>query len=441
MDCRTERSIAIMPKSLYVTIGMIFFLMPYIAVLKHGFPLIRIGDTSLTALIKDALTLYFVTFGALIIASAKNCFKVDSFEVVTGLLLAFASTKTIISTATLTQALTSFRHEFLFVIFAIVLYRLCRMGVLNSKTIQMLFSKTLALNMAIVVSIGYAEIANKEILSILYGEQAMNLVTGIPGIPEIRSVSTLENPINLALFLTLCTTYFTAMTPSVAIKHLLIAAVTLPLIVATFSRIFVVLYLLIFTVLLTRYFVQSTISGKLRFTAFAFIAVATATNIASTATQSIDITEVVETRVLQTIDSIQSKDDPRFENWEAAFRNLNSYPIIGPIGGIGLGLSNPGDFEEGQFRIENSFLSIYLQLGLFGLILYLSPTAMAIGLALKQKMPNQGARTLAIALIILAGGLTNDSHRNMPFSFYLWICLTLTFLAYKTQSNSNHKLA
>lgn len=436
MTRRAEKSIPLAATSLYFAIGLLFLLMPYIAVLKHGFPLVRIGDSSFTALIKDILIVYVIAIGVPVILLAKNCFKVDNFEATVCLLLVFASTKTIISTATPLQALTSFRHEFLFAILALVLYRLCRIGVLQTASIQRIFSKILAFNLTVVILVGYFEIANKEVLEILYGEQAMNLVTGIPGIPQIRSVSTLENPINLALFLTLCVTYFSATAPRVTIRHLLIAAVSLPLLLATFSRIFVVLYSLILIAVLFRYFIRSSIAGKISLGALAIATTITALNAISSAKHEIDIYEAIEARVQQTLDGIQSRDDPRFENWESAFRSLHSFPVVGPVGGLGLGVSNPGNFEQGQFRIENSFLTIYLQLGLLGLILFFIPIGMATLLTLKGKMPAEGGRTLAIALVILIGGVTNDSHRNMPFSFYLWICLALSMLAYRCPHDS-----
>lgn len=436
MTRRAEKSTPLAASSLYFAIGLLFLLMPYIAVLKHGFPLVKLGDSSLTALVKDVLIVYVIAIGVPIILSAKNCFKVDTFEATVCLLLILAATKTIISTATPLQALTSFRHEFLFTIFALVLYRLCRIGVLQTASIQRIFSKILALNLIVVVLIGYFEIANKEILEILYGEQAMNLVTGIPGIPQIRSVSTLENPINFALFLTLCVTYFSATAPRVTARHIFIAAAALPLLLATFSRIFVVLYSLILITLLVRYYIRSTIVGKISLGALVIAATITALNAISSTAHEIDIYELIEARIEQTVDGIQSRDDPRFDNWDAAFKYLNSFPVVGPIGGLGLGVSNPGNFEQGQFRIENSFLTIYLQLGVLGLLLFLMPTGMAILLILKKKMPAEGGRSLAIVLIILLGGLTNDSHRNMPFSFYLWICLALSMLTYKYPSDN-----
>lgn len=410
--------------------------MPYIAVLRYGLPVMTIGDSSITALSKDFLVGIFIVFGILVISVSRRPHLFDRIELTTCILLLMAIIRTIASTATATQSISALRHEFIFAAFALVLYRLCRTNIITTYSIHRIFSVTLAINMIVVIGIGYAELYNKEILGMLYGEKANNLVTGIPGIPQIRSVSTLENPINLALFLTIGINYFALLCQRIKATHLTVVTLAIPLVVATLSRSFIIFYFIVFAIVNVRFFIGASHKGRIALAATFIILISALINSASINVDDIAFSSILEKRLEQTIDSISSKDDPRFENWGKAIHELNSYPVIGQIAGLGLGVSNPGDFETGQFRIENSFLTIYLQIGIIGLVLFLLPFLIAFRRALKHKS-NSANRHLAIVITILIGGLTNDTHRNMPFSFYLWICFALAALWIKLEYQTN----
>lgn len=424
---RRTPSNGILNSAFYIILFLIFIIMPYIAVLRYGFPVLIIGDTSITALSKDLLTLAFIFLGAISVLSKLHHLRFDKFELSLIILIVYSMLRAIATSATLANSAGSFRHEVLFIILSLVLYRLCRTNFISHETIDKIFSRALLINLLAVITIGYLEIANKDILAVLYGEKANSLVLGIPGIPEVRTVSTLENPINLALFLTLAVLYFAKSAPGTRYSSLFFCLLALPLVVSTLSRFFILIYFLVFLNISAAHFMNIALRKK-------FIILATITASLAFLFLNTDIDylnyvsiDIFEKRLEQTFSLFEEMDDPRFINWGLAINEMRSIPVLGELMGLGLGVSNPGDFSPGQFRIENTFLTVLLQLGLIGFCIFFFPFAIVTNSYRLLRKPTfvYGRKYLYIVGAILVGGLSNDTHRNMPFSLYLWVSLAM----------------
>lgn len=417
-------------KLLYFLFVALLIIMPYIAVLRYGFPIATIGDTSITALSKDIIALSFVVVSLIVVVRKSKIYYFDKFELLLLAIVSYASLRIVITAATYADSLSSFRHEIFFIIFSLFFYRLCKYMHFSLERIDRVFSKVLFFNLLVVAFVGYVELFNKDILMVLYGEKANNLVTGIPGIPEIRTVSVLENPINLALFLTLSVVFFAKSKSKTELPVIALYLLILPLVITTLSRIFIVIYIALFLHSLFLYFLEVTLYKKFIFLSSLFALVACSIFYFDGGVFNDISMDVAIKRVEQTIALFKDGDDPRFKNWGLAFSELLSIPLLGPLMGLGLGISNPGEFTLNQFRIENTFLTVFIQFGLIGFFVFFMPFLIVIKsyYSTRKFGFSPGDKYLSIFLVILIGGLSNDVHRNMPFSFYLWLSLVIAAL-------------
>lgn len=427
----------ILRATLYSLLFATFFVMPYISVLRYGFPIVVLGDTSLTALTKDVFVVFFVAIGAFLSFVQSKSMRFDKLELSLIVLILLAFLRALITTATFFQAVASFRHEIFFVVFSLVLYRLCKMRMISPGQVDHIFSSVLFFNVIVVIGIGYVEMANKDFLSVLYGDKANNLVTGIPGMPEIRAVSTLENPINLALFINLGIFYFLASAPKVRVRYIFLGLFALPLVVATLSRVFILMYVIGLLYSMGSYLKSLPLQRAILLSSILIVAIFSVVGYVDLDYAEFISVDALEKRFDQTLSFFDSMDDPRFDNWKIAFKEFGSPPVLGELMGMGLGVSNPGEILPGQFRIENTFLTVLLQLGGIGFIVFFLPFFLVVFcyLLLPRARSFFARKYIYIVLIVLVGGVTNDTHRNMPFSLYLWVGLVMAAMFSYSRKN------
>lgn len=130
-------------------------------------------------------------------------------------------------------------------------------------------------------------------------------------------------------------------------------------------------------------------------------------------------------------------ENARILNWVNALRGIDAF---GFFWGHGLGTSSP----DGQIvqstsavMIENSFISIFYQYGIVGLLFFMLIlwrfifTAKAIS---HVNMP-VGKFFLAFVLFFSLMSLGNDFNRNFPFNLYFWLFFCYSELFYRNRQS------
>ena len=155
--------------------------------------------------------------------------------------------RTFVSFAGVSNGVASFRYEYLYVLLMLVYYHMVINGIIDHLKMINAVKYVFLVQLAIVTAVGYYEIVNKDVRFLIYGERALYLNTGFPGVPEVRSVSLLENPINLGVYLCLAVAYVGNVFSRSRLRFFSIVVwlVCLPIVVMTLSRISVVLYFLL----------------------------------------------------------------------------------------------------------------------------------------------------------------------------------------------------
>lgn len=408
----------------WLVVGL-FAILPFLPILKYGFPIASLGDSSLTTLIKEAL------FICMLIAAAgesriffdgipKRCHPWLA-------LLVFSTMMTIASTAPIKDAVNGLRYELMMSAFFFLYYISSKKYPANSYATFELIRKINISQFFVVCAIGYVEMFNKDIRILLYKEKAHSLVTGFPGVSEIRLVSTLENPINLGLFLCISLSIILSKGNQ---KHIRWTGPALwmigaPVVFMTLSR----LSILIYGALGAFYLIRSLSASTLITKTFVTLLMISTT---SFAVSKIDFSEMVnldaiQKRTEQATGSDEYKNDPRIQNWSNAFSRMSDAPVISHLFGLGIGISNPAG-ENDQLRIENSYISVYIQTGIVGSILWTIIISGVIRNDNYRSPPSQTYQTKVPLLIILMGAVANDMHRNLPFSGYLWLIICMKTL-------------
>jgi len=138
-------------------------------------------------------------------------------------------------------------------------------------------------------------------------------------------------------------------------------------------------------------------------------------------------------RIFGILDSNVVLNNSRLDNWTIAFSQIDG--IINFMFGFGLGQSNPSSElveNHGAFMIENAFVSVFIDLGLSGLVIYIAIFLRFVYLSISYYNLTKNPSFIIFIFIMFIFSLANDFHRNMPFSFYFWF-----FLVWLEISNLN----
>lgn len=412
-------------------ITVLFFILPFMAVIKYRFPIINIGGLSLAGSIKDALMLCFIGFSLLNII--LNRIKLDAYALIIIFYLTWVFLRSVFSLAPLTESLNFLRFEMFSLLFFTLLYIQSKHYHFNFLKLHTSLTKIFFFQFLTIVTIGWVEIFDKKIRFFLYAEKANNLVTGFPGVEEVRLVSTLENPINLGVFICLGVGFISYYLLKTNRPFLLLMTVlyALPVLFLTFSRTAIGIYLIILMlIVLPITFLKSTRLKKVMLVCcFTLVSISIISYVAS----DDKLRSVIEKRFDQKQGSATNSisHDPRFQNWTNAYSYLNNQSLFFTLVGGGVGLSNPAG-EIGTYKIENSYITVIYQTGFIGGGIYFFIIYCMFRACWKAKRlygSDLALSTIIFTVAYVLAAMTSDLHRNNPFSFYfgymIFLCLNI----------------
>ncbi len=411
----------------------LLLLLPFLASLREIMPIVRVSGSTLMGFSKEIVILFL--FSACFLASLGSW---RTLKVTPALLLVLAfiawGSAHLLSLAGAGQAMDSWRWQYLYPVMAasLLVYGMNFRAGSPLLTLDSL-AKIVVLQAAVVSAVAIVEILHPDIRYLLYGSyyEEMKYILSIPGFSNVRSASTLGNPINLGVFLlfALVNAAYLAASRGGRNRRLAILAVCLAClggIVLTLSR---TAYLILGILALVQ-LLASLQSRKLSVTTITLIGLVAAAVVAGLPWLWETFGESLghaQQRLSMLAELGSFSEDPRVENWRR-FLAAWSDNWVSMIWGAGLGLSNSAG-KDGTFIVENSFVSILGELGLVGLILYLLILASMLrnwlvltDLGRQSPEIRKEARYFGNFLVLfLVCSLSIDAYRNSPFSAYFWI--------------------
>src|SRR5690606_24555416 len=172
-----------------------------------------------------------------IVALAVRKVRLDWFSLTLAFFVLWMAIRSVCTLVPVSTAMNAFRLEALYPVFFLLFYLLAISYRVDVDELHKRASAIVTAQFVIVVAVAYVEQFDRSIRYIFYGAKADNLVTGFPGVAEIRLVSLLENPINLGLFICVALLFVFSHVQSRrrALLPVFVAA-ALPVVALTFSR-------------------------------------------------------------------------------------------------------------------------------------------------------------------------------------------------------------
>ncbi|KPH95215.1 hypothetical protein AMS58_07610 [Pseudoalteromonas porphyrae] len=283
-----------------------------------------------------------------------------------------------------------------------------------------------------VVLIAIVEFFDSGVIEALYGESKYMLNHTELALGE-RLISTFVNPINLGVFLTVSYASAFYMYKESKVNVLvfsLFSAALFFVITFTFSRIAIISFCI-----MSIYFFLISGSNIKRVILLLFLL----TLIYSLSFDVFSLSILSEFNVdliLERLTNISSADtyteNARVKNWGVALQNIDS--VLFSLWGLGVGFINP-TVERGGIVVENMFISILIEFGIIGLLLYLSYFFYLVKASLNLN-GNEKYFACGFLIVFLVCGMGNDLNRNFPFVFYFWIISASIILTYKKEKCS-----
>ncbi|HIF9150942.1 TPA: O-antigen ligase family protein [Photobacterium damselae] len=314
----------------------------------------------------------------------------------------------LVSDASFILKLEAVKLQLLVILYSFSLYLMCDVKFIpNINVIKKIFYMQLIL----VVCFAVLEILDQNLLSIIYN-RPLDKIQHIYYFSSQRVISLIGNPINLGAFILICISFnFNKFSTGKSnIGNYILFVLSGFVIYMTLSRLSLLAYGIV--VLLVFY--------KKNKTAFYFMLVLSLISILSFM-PSLNFTGVSAERMVSIFSVDTYMNNARVVNWNYALESFTS--IFDYIFGIGFGYSNPSkEYMEmyGSFIVENTFFSIFIELGLFGVIIFIMIILRFYHLALDYYKVNGDFAFISFLMFFLLFSIGNDFHRNMPFSFYFW---------------------
>jgi len=417
----------------------LIIILPFLAVIKANFPIIKVGDNSLLGFSKELLSfslLFILLFLVLKTLKEKNKIIISNFQYIYFFFLIWEILHIFIGFQNYMQMFNGFRFQFLYpsIIFLLIFY------INNTKQWNLwdnIFDsiiKIFLLQSVLILAIAYLEIIYPEILPILYKESYNDMVhiLGIPGKENIRIVSTFGNPINLGLYLTIVFIFYLHLLEvkkqNMFFLFLYIFIFLIPVFL-TFSRtsygIFIVIFLLYYIYKIKKQPIYGVLSIFLFFTIIIYVVFEYANDI-------VVYIDLILYRINQFINPDIVINDPRFENTKNFLNFIFSQDNIFYIWGGGLGISDASHKSVDSFSAENAYITILAEQGIIGLFLFLLIILKFfynIFLLLRSKniiYKQYGFTLLLIIIWFLLASMTSDTIKNNPFSLYFWLFFFLS---------------
>lgn len=361
---------------------------------------------------------YLIIFGFILLCSIGSVFSnlklTYSFSFFALLFYSFYSVAHLIGDTEAILLFEGFRHEVLFVIFGFVFltYGLSNESISYLPSLNVVFI-TILINGFFAITFALWQFFDISILESLYRtpiEEIGHLTLSI----GYRFISTMINPINfgafLVLFFLVIHYYYDRFKINSLIYYFLTALVFI-LVVGSLSRLALLALIL---VLLFLYFYKSSLLKISFFVIFVFLS-------AIFLIDFVDL-EKIMTRVDTLFILSTYTENARVKNWLFAIAQLDSYQYLW---GRGIGASSPDSSvvsNTSALRVENAFISVFLQYGLIGLIIFfvIFLRFLYIGYLLVRYNLAVGKFIISFVLFFFAMSIGNDFLRNSPFVFYFW---------------------
>lgn len=276
---------------------------------------------------------------------------------------------------------------------------------------------TLLTQLIAVLAVGVFEFFDQEILVTLYGK-SLEEMSHVSWMSSIRLISLLGNPINLGAFIVICISF---LIHSLLKRKFIQQTVILTL---TFISLFVVLFTLSRLALICLFVVLLLIivfsALKRNYFPIVFMILPITWAIFHFDISNIDF-GILADRFGNMLNDNEYSGNLRIYHWLIALNQIDN-PFL-YFWGLGLGKSNPAEemvSAHGALLIENSFLTVFIETGLIGLILYLWCIVRALKSSWTYFTISDNPAFLIFYLVFILFSFGNDFNRNMPFSFYFW---------------------
>ncbi|WP_157756411.1 O-antigen ligase family protein [Pseudoalteromonas neustonica] len=283
-----------------------------------------------------------------------------------------------------------------------------------------------------VILIATIEFFDSKIIELLYGESKSLLNNTELALGE-RLISTLVNPINLGIFLTLgfVSAYFMLKEKRINFAIFFIYFLFVLFVVFfTFSRIaFLAILLVSFYFLFSG---GSYIKKILLCIAFFIVVYAITFYFDNLLFLNNFNLELMQERFFNISNSNTYVENSRVQNWKVALQNIDT--ILLSLWGLGVGFINP-TVEVGGIVVENMFISILIEFGIIGLLFYILYFIFLVIASFRLK-GNERYFAVGFLIVYAVCGMGNDLNRNFPFVFYFWIFSAAIVLTYKKEKCS-----
>jgi len=416
---------------IYLSVYFLIFILPFLPLVREIFPVGFGEEYTLVGFVKEMIVLFFATMTLAYLSEKGREMRINGAAGVLVIFFFYGFSHLFLTSAIPSNALNNFRLVYLNVALASLIILLF----LNSgfspdcrKIVRLIFYSAL-----VVAAFGlYEKFINPDIIGLYklsYPTVVKNL--GIPGFPKVRIAATMANPIKLGLFLVVA---------SICCIYLIETASRRIFSFLFFFSLLVFGFVLIFTLSRTAYgsffivlcmYIIFKMSDKDRplkkvlLSLFLFSIIGLLTWVAASKEGTILL------RLAQTMDTETFMADPRHEKWGLIIKDL-SENLISLLWGFGLGNSGTSGLSGNYIIVENSFLSILVELGLFGICFYLYVIArysFNAGRLLKsqrKEKKNLGRLLFMYLAVFLFSSFFVDSYLNHPFSVYFWLLFAVS---------------
>ncbi|WP_335911003.1 hypothetical protein [Shewanella indica] len=408
-----------MPKYIYHMLSLIILISAFIPFLRH--------IHAYMPALKDLLCIILIF---ILVIKALNHFKNSRKISSTALLSLFCIlyfSLHIVSVASLENIIEDFRFQvFYLILFSLLI--VCYEKV-DLKFIHF-FSWTMFIACFFVLLISIFEYYDQGFIFKIYGsyKEDMDNTRLSYG---YRLISTMNNPINYAffiIFLIPLSSFVFYKTKYHSLVYLFFTILVGLGVLLSYSRLAVIALILVFAMYLMREVVRNT------FLAIFTIALALILSFSFVASFLSENITVIE-RAMQVISLDTYVQNSRVDNWLSGMGNLDN--ILYVLWGLGLGVARPSG--DDAIVVENAFISIFINFGLIGFIIYLYFFVMgfynAFYVLKKHREHRYSFLFLSVFSVLFVMSTGNDINRNYPFSFIFWVFVYFSFSFRKLMDN------
>ena len=400
-------------------------ILPFLPILSIQIP-INIAGYSLIGFSREIICIFLIIISLLNLIK-KRKIKLDIYTIIIGIYILYGIFHIFISRIGLGLGIDKFRLMYLYPITFICVYM---SGYKVDKEFLYKLRKVILAQFIIMSCFAILEIIFREkLLILLYKDKYYKMHLNLLGKTNIRTVSLLENPINLALFMNISLVVLLCRKTKFKFLDVVFIFINIIITLTTLSRTSYIIMgaIIIFYIITNRQILKKILKLLIPITIIAVII----TSYSAISTNKENSEGVISSRLKQlSIENILNND--RVDNWKTYLDNVfNGDPYL-YLWGSGLGSSNPSNEYQSDIvkKVENAYISILGETGIVGLSIYIVIISIFIYRAAVIYNNNILLSKILIGcmLVLLIGSLANDLHQNNPFSMYLWLSIFISIL-------------